>query len=163
MLRFLIFIFVLFFLIQAAYSQDIPFAPDLKQIEQGQERMEQERERIEQEQERIRKQELEFLEKNDPQEYKKRKRHYERQEEISQIIKSFYKKEITEDRARRKLYPLVNEKMQDRVSNLDAEIKQQRERLDFLQRAKQNSNILIDKYIDRMLGKEDSASSLYDF
>jgi biopolymer transport protein ExbD len=148
---------LLFFLTQIVYSKEILSVPNAKQIEQEEEKIKQEQVMIKKEQERIRNEELEFLKTNDPQEYKKRKDTYERQDKINQILDSFRKGSISSKQAEQSLYPLVKDDMQGYISTLDTQIEHLEKRLDSLKKAKRDPNMLIKERINQMLGKEVSS------
>lgn len=124
---------------QAPAKQGKSSLPDPKEMEQRQKEWQE--------------QELEFLKRQNPQEYEKRKKIDARQEKIAEIVNSWRENRIALTEAERQLYPLVKEDLQDYLSSLDSEITRLEKRSDFLKKVKKDPAILIQKHIGQLLGK----------
>lgn len=125
------------------YAQEIPSPEELAR----------EDERIRKEMEDMQKQELETLKEIDPQAYERRLKGIERGKKINEIVSLYNHKEITESAARSKLQPLVEEEVSEYLESFDSQIERLEKRLDYLKRIKNNPSELIEKKMDRYLGK----------
>lgn len=157
MSKFLIIIAALSFINQPVFAKEIQknTFPQTKQPG-TKELSSQEQEAIKQQQE------LDFLKKNNPEEYKKRKEFYDRQNKISSILAAFSDHKIDAIGARRQLYPLVKKDFEAYFLNLDSEISYLEKKIQSLKKIKLNNDMLIEKRIKQMLGEESpSPDDLY--
>ena len=128
--------------------------PTPQEMEKERARMEQEMKKMQEEMKKRQEEELKRLKEIDPQSYKARVAFLERQEKISKIITDFHQEKISEKAAKKKLRPLVKENMQSYIKALPENIERLQKQLDFLTKVEKNTNLLIDKRIDQMLGLE---------
>lgn len=125
------------------YAQEPPSPEELKEEE---ERMRQEREEME-------RQDLEMLKEIDPEAYKKRLHSIDRSEKINEVVSLYNTKEISESSARSQLLPLVKEEVQEQLEFNDAQIERLEKQINYLRDMRDNPDKLIEKKINRYLGK----------
>ena len=89
----------------------------------------------------------------DPKGYESQKKTMGRQAQISQIMSAYQQKSISADDAERKLTPLIKQEIQEQNAGLDEQIKTAEKKLASLKQAKSNSNAMVKKRIDQMLGR----------
>lgn len=74
------------------------------------------------------------------------------QKQISQIIGDYWEKKISKEEARRKLYPLIKQRMPGQsTTDIAAQIQSLKEQINYLEKVKENPDHLIDETISQML------------
>ncbi len=78
--------------------------------------------------------------------------HMKMQKEISQIMGDYSAEKISKEEARRKLFPLLKQRMPGQtVADIDAQINALKEQLSFFEKLKKNPDYMIDETISQML------------
>jgi uncharacterized coiled-coil protein SlyX len=109
--------------------------------------------RIKEEMKRLQEEQLKELKKNNPELYKERMDDIERWEEINKIVVSYRDGKISEARAVKELYPLVEKSLENYIDGLDERIAKVEKKLESLKDVKSDPDMLIKKRIEQLLGK----------
>ena len=97
---------------------------------------------------------LEMLKERAPELYRVEKASFERQEKINEITSDFSAKNISEQTAKKRLFPLLEKELKATIENLPNRIKRLEKQLEFLKKARKHPKLLIEKQITVMLGLE---------
>lgn len=97
-------------------------------------------------------QELAALKTSNPEEYQKRLKALQKQQQIRAILDKFNQKELTEAEARKQLFPLIKEEVAPQVQALGERIARLKKRLAFLLKAQKDPGLLVQERISGLLG-----------
>lgn len=104
---------------------------------------------------------LERLQEKDPQAYQRQKAVLDRQNKIQEIVGLYFEGKFPLVEAKAALSPLVKQQMQEEhvFNNLEARIQRLEEKLDFLRKAKDQPELLVEERVNQVLGKPTSGLS----
>jgi hypothetical protein len=97
---------------------------------------------------------MQELKKTDPKLYKEKMQQIDNGKEISEILASFRQGKISEEKAERALYPLVQDNMKSSLDGIDSRIATLKKKLKDLQKIKDDPSILVKKRVNQLLGRE---------
>jgi hypothetical protein len=115
--------------------------------------LQQESQKAASEMRKAREQQMEAWKKLNPEVYEQMRKADEEQSKIDAIVADFREGRLSEGEAGRKLRPLIENAIQVERKGLDERIVRLQKELDFLRKAKEDSDLLFQRHIQSLLGK----------